>query len=81
LRYSSKFKEISVEYQPLQQSKKTSSKVRDVEYKLYISNSSESIEFASQCETSSEDVQVLVLQSPALSNLEYSVKTIEVILL
>lgn len=53
LRYSSVFKKIRVEFQPLQWVKKTKSSVEKVEYKLYISNSSESIEYASRCDPDS----------------------------
>lgn len=40
LKYSSKFKEISVQYQPLKELKATNGKIKEVEYYLYISNSS-----------------------------------------
>lgn len=79
LRYSSKFKEIAVEYQPLQLSKQLKAKVKEVEYLLYISNSSQSIEYASQCESPSFDVIVMPLAAPKLSQAEYSVRTIEVL--
>lgn len=78
LRYSSKFKEIAVEYQPLQLGKQLKASVKQVEYLLYISNSSSSIEYASQCESPAFDVIVLPLAAPKLSQAEYSVRTIEV---
>ena len=79
LKYSSKFKEIAVEYQPLQLTKQLKGTVKDVEYLLYISNSSQSIEYASQCESAAFDVIVLPLAAPRLSQSEYSVRTIEVL--
>jgi hypothetical protein len=66
VRYSSKFKEVAVEYQPLQQSKPTKAKVKEIKYTLYISNQTESIDFSSQCSTESSSVHVLELPSPAL---------------
>lgn len=78
LRYSSKFKEIAVEYQPLQLSKQLKATVKQVEYLLYISNSSSSIEYASQCESAAFDVIVMPLAAPPLSQAEYAVRTIEV---
>lgn len=81
LRYSSKFKEIAVEYQPLQLSKQLKATVKEVEYLLYISNSSTSIEYASQCESPAFDVIVMPLPAPKLSQTEYSVRAIEVTLL
>ena len=66
LRYSSKFKEIALEYQPLQQSKPTKAKVKEIKYMLYISNETGSIDLSSQCSTESPNVHVLELPSPAL---------------
>lgn len=81
LRYSSKFKEVVVEYQPLQQSKPTKSKVKDVKYSLYVSNVTESIDFSSQCSTQSSDVVKFDLPSPPLkksTETAYLTYTIEV---
>ena len=43
IRYSSKFKKIIIEYQPLKMLKKTKSKVKEATYTLYVTNDSQKL--------------------------------------
>lgn len=66
LRYSSKFKELSVEYQPLKQLKQTKATIKEISYRLYVSNNTDEIVYSSQCAIKDPEVLVIPLDSPAL---------------
>lgn len=59
LLYSSKFKNIKVEFQPLQALKNTKSQVNHVEYVLFASNDSEALDYAVECDPSLDDLNVV----------------------
>lgn len=61
LKYSSQFKSIRISFQPLQSIKSTKSQIEKVKYFLYISNNADSLDEASQCQTTPADVFAIPL--------------------
>lgn len=62
LRYTSKFKYVSVEFQPLQNIRQTKSKIIEIEYTLLISNDSKQLNKIAKCDTNHTKVMVIPLQ-------------------
>ncbi len=57
MHYNSQFKYMNVQFQPLQWVKKTKSTVESIHYLLYISNDTDKLDYAVQCDPdSSNDV-------------------------
>lgn len=68
LKYTSHFKYLSIEFQPIQTLKPSKAKINDIEYVLFFSNSLEEIELATECDASeTSNVEVISLGSHVIS--------------
>lgn len=71
LMYSSKFKNMQIEFQPVQSSKRTKSSVDTVKYTLYVSNDSDLLDYTAQCQgAETEKVLVVPLTDIEFKNLK-----------